>query len=106
LLGASGQKPYTPAPFRYGVRTALGVGGRRLFLGHYLPHLIPVIAQAIANAIEVDPLDASTTTVEAPTSPDSMACATMSVAIRSFVHPLGRRYSSFNQIVQPESVSG
>jgi hypothetical protein len=53
------------------------------------------------NAMDVDPLDASTTTVEAPTSPDSMACATMSVAIRSFVHPLGRRSSSFNHSVHP-----
>jgi hypothetical protein len=53
------------------------------------------------NAIEVDPLDASTTTVEGRTSPDSMACATMFVAIRSFVHPLGSKYSSFNQSVHP-----
>ena len=43
------------------------------------------------NAIEVDPLDASTTTVEGDTSPDAIACATMFVAIRSLVHPLGSR---------------
>ena len=43
------------------------------------------------NAIEVDPLDASTTTVEGDTSPDAIAYATMFVAIRSLVHPLGRR---------------
>ena len=64
----------------------------------------PTVAQTMLNAIEVDPLDASTTTVEATTSPDSMACATMMVAIRSLVHPLGSRYSSFNQSVHPVSL--
>jgi hypothetical protein len=43
------------------------------------------------SAIEVDPLDASTTTVDGDTSPDAIAKATMLVAIRSLVHPLGRR---------------
>ena len=53
------------------------------------------------NAIDVDPLDASATTVVGDTSPEAIAWATMLVAIRSLVHPLGRRYSSFNQSVHP-----
>ena len=48
-------------------------------------------AQTMLNAIDVDPLDASTTTVEGDTSPDAIAYATMLVAIRSLVQPLGSR---------------
>ena len=51
----------------------------------------PVALQTMHNAIEVDPLDASATTVEGDTSPDAIAYATMFVAIRSLVHPLGSR---------------
>ena len=51
----------------------------------------PTVAQAMLSAIEVEPLDASTTTVEGETSPDAIAYATMFVAIRSLVHPLGSR---------------
>ena len=72
-------------------------------LGMYARNRTPTVAQTMPNAIEVDPLDASTTTVEGVTSPDSMACATMFVAIRSLVHPLGSRYSSFNQSVHPSA---
>jgi len=43
------------------------------------------------SAIEVDPLDASATTVEGDTSPDAIAWATMLVAIRPLVHPLGSK---------------
>ena len=59
----------------------------------------------MASAIEVDPLDASTTTVVGKTSPEAMACATMLVAIRSLVQPLGSRWSSFSQSVQPVASS-
>jgi hypothetical protein len=51
----------------------------------------PTVAQTILNAIEVEPLDASATTVEGETSPDAIAYAMMFVAIRSLVHPLGSR---------------
>ena len=60
-------------------------------LGMYARNGTPTVAQTMLNAIEVDPLDASTTTVEGDTSPDAIAYATMFVAIRSLVHPLGSR---------------
>ena len=60
-------------------------------LGMYALNGTPTVAQTMLNVIEVEPLDASATTVEGPTSPVAIAWATMLVAIRSFVHPLGRR---------------
>ena len=51
----------------------------------------PTLAQTMLNAIDVEPLDASATTVEGDTSPVAIAWATMFVAIRSFVQPLGSR---------------
>src|SRR4051812_7803585 len=69
--------------------------------GIYARNRTPTVAHTMLNAMDVEPLDASTTTVEEETSPDSMACATMFVAIRSLVHPLGSKYSSFNQRVHP-----
>ena len=63
------------------------------------------MAHTIASAIEVDPLDASTTTVDGDTSPEAMPCATMLVAIRSLVQPLGSRWSSFSHSVQPVASS-
>src|SRR5689334_685355 len=61
----------------------------------------PMAAHAIAKAIDVEPLDASTTT-DASSSP---AVARMRAAMRSFVDPLGISYSSFTQIVQPLAAS-
>ena len=57
----------------------------------YARNCTPTVAHTMLRAIEVDPLEASTTTVEGDTSPDAIACATMFVAIRSLVHPLGNR---------------
>ena len=59
--------------------------------GMYARNGTPTVAHTMLSAIEVEPLDASATTVEAETSPEAMACATMFVAIRSLVQPLGRR---------------
>ena len=70
-------------------------------LGMYARNGTPTVAQTMLSAIEVDPLDASTTTVVGETSPEAIACATMSVAIRSLVQPLGSRWSSFSHRVQP-----
>src|SRR4051794_37629015 len=70
-------------------------------LGMYARNRTPTVAQTMLSAIEVDPLDASPTTVEGDTSPDAIACATLFLAIRSLVHPLGSKYSSFNHSVHP-----
>ncbi len=51
----------------------------------------PNIRAKYASETAVDPLDASTTTVVGDTSPEAIACATMFVAIRSLVQPLGSR---------------
>src|SRR5688572_24763753 len=65
----------------------------------------PSDAHAIANAIEVDPLEASTTIVFSPITPVSTPWESTNDATRSLVEPLGKRYSSFNQMVHPLSTS-
>ena len=93
LLQALGADLFlTPAP--------LGIKEAQKRAGEYAERT-PTVAQTMLSAIDVDPLDASTTTVPGRTSPDSMAWATMLVAIRSLVHPLGNRYSSLSHRVQP-----
>ncbi len=61
----------------------------------------PRTAHAIAKAIDVEPLDASTTVLSSWISPVSIACERMNAATRSFVEPLGKRNSSFSQMVHP-----
>ena len=65
----------------------------------------PRAAQAMANAIDVDPLDASTTVVPAWTRPVSTARRSTWAASRSLVDPLGSWYSSLSQMVQPDTGS-
>src|SRR5690606_4542215 len=65
----------------------------------------PSAAHAMAKAIDVEPLEASTTVVSGPTCPSATARARTWAANRSFVDPLGSWYSSFSQIVQPEGSS-
>src|SRR4030095_4786051 len=65
----------------------------------------PSAAQAMAKAMEVDPLDASTTVVPGWTRPSATARARTWEAMRSLVEPLGSWYSSLSQMVQPDSGS-
>ena len=59
----------------------------------------------MANAIDVEPLDASTTVVPAWTRPVSTPRRSTWAASRSLVDPLGSWYSSLSQIVQPDTGS-
>ena len=65
----------------------------------------PRAAHAMANAIDVEPLDASTTVVPAWTRPVSTPRRSTWAASRSFVDPLGSWYSSLSQMVQPDTGS-
>src|SRR5688500_12310327 len=65
----------------------------------------PRRAHAMAKAIDVDPLDASTTAVRSSMSPPRIAWPRTWAARRSLVDPLGWRNSSFTQIVHPVASS-
>ncbi|MEZ4368749.1 MAG: hypothetical protein R2939_21100 [Kofleriaceae bacterium] len=65
----------------------------------------PSAAHAIASAIEVEPLEASTTMVSSVTAPVSTPWPRMNAATRSLVEPDGNMNSALSQIVQPVASS-
>jgi hypothetical protein len=65
----------------------------------------PRAPQAMAKAMDVDPLDASTTVVPGWTRPAATARLSTWAASRSLVDPLGSWYSSLSHMVQPLGAS-